>query len=242
MNDPLVRELSLRERRILDRDDPRNGAAEVPFLADLFHESVIELLDRHSRLFYDGVSERTFAQRLGAILERRAREIGLTEHYADVEYNRLRGNTKYLPGNACICDNVGGRNRGHDNITADLILHGRGITPRLYENLIAVEIKWKDNDETHTVYDRCRLLRMSCANNPELYTAQDYRYAFFLVLRASRRRRGAWWYEHQVLADQDAALKLGNQFNVGYYETFILGASHGITAFPTPHRARRGPF
>jgi hypothetical protein len=219
------------QKLILDRDDPRVGEPEVPFLQNLFHESVLELLRSHQSLIVDRVGERTFAQRLAAIVERRTHESGLTAYYADVEYNRLESGLKYLDGRSCICTKRNDRPNGHRYITADLILHGRGLKPYLYENLIAVEIKWTDDDVGRSAYDRCRLLRMSSHQDRGRYTAADYRYTFFLVLWAVQRRNGEWWYAYQPHADGQAGRALSRR-NRTYYETFISGEPQPIIVLP----------
>jgi hypothetical protein len=137
-----------------------------------------------------------------------------------------------LPGDACICDNAINRVAGHDNITADLILHSRGIAPRSFDNLLAVEVKLKDDSRNAVVYDRCRLLRMSLEN--ELNTAQSYRYAVFLVLRATRTQADRWRYLDQVSGFPGAAFEFDSRDNIGYYETFVLGESRGLRVFDRP--------
>jgi hypothetical protein len=223
--------LSPDEMKLLDGDDPHNSLLESPFLTQLFAASVQELVVEHNVLFRERISERTFAQRLSLIIERRMRERGLRHHYADVEYNRLDGELKYVPGDSCICDNLLGRPVGHDNVTADLIIHGRHMVPRPYDNLLAIEVKPDDADSDRVAYDRCRLLRMSLHN--DLRTAQNYRYAIFLVLRATRPN-GRWSYLEHWPYYPGAALELQNRENVGYYETWVQGEPSDFTVFLRP--------
>lgn len=229
---PLI-ELTPQERSLLDSAYPHRNLVERSFLEDLLFESLAELTREHAILFQDGVGERAFAHRIGVIAERRLHALNLVHYYADTEYNRLYGEDKYLPEDACICGNILGRREGHgDKITPDLILHGRGLVERQYDNLIAIEVKLADEKHDDVLYDRCRLLRMSTVEN-ELKTAQNYRYTMFVVLRASRAE-GHWKYFDQVHAHPDARSELNDNDNVGYCETFATGKPWSFRAFTRP--------
>lgn len=99
-----------------------------------------------------GVSERSLCARLAMVLEPMALEHGLHGYFADVEYNRGRGDRV-----KAIID----AQYRVLSVTCDLILHARG--GREPDNLIAVEMKRYSHRQEDKDSDRERLRALTGA-------------------------------------------------------------------------------
>ncbi|OEE47224.1 hypothetical protein A1OS_23745 [Enterovibrio norvegicus] len=98
-------------------------------LQTIFKDSLDEFFTSQLANIEAGISERNLCSRLAMILEPKAQDAGLTDYFADTEYNRNHGKVKtILDQNAVVV-----------RINCDLLLHSRGrLTP---DNLIAIEMK-----------------------------------------------------------------------------------------------------
>ena len=161
------------------------------------------LLDEDLVLFASGVSERTLCGRLAIYLQQ-CIAVEFPDHRADVEYNRTFSGEKRIPDSDCTCADQERRNprrvksvavgspdwgskwdRAHNRVTADLVVHSRGLLDPQYENLIAVEMKKSDANLQDCDFDRCRLRRMTLPWYAGMSRATGYTFAFFVCLRAT---------------------------------------------------------
>lgn len=123
------------------------------------------------KLFEDGVSERTLCGALMLHLheEMRKQDRLYRGFHADVEYNRNRKKIKKI-----LQKKESNDEKIITNISCDVLVHGRGLTPE-QENLIAIEMKKayaKDSDKND---DRYRLEALTSNLNewPERGLYQD---------------------------------------------------------------------
>jgi len=130
-------------------------------LKDIFLQSFRMFLENEKENILMGTSERNLCARLACVLERVAHDNGLTEYFADVEYNRKQ-NRKVKT----IID----ADFRVINITVDLILHSRGNMHES-DNLIAFEMKRLEHPEEEKQKDRDRLIAMTKPPGEEMYSA-----------------------------------------------------------------------
>ncbi|WP_288403795.1 hypothetical protein [uncultured Acinetobacter sp.] len=120
-------------------------------LTQIFEQSLNQFFQRESQNILSGVSERNLCSRLAIPLERLAHQNGLTNYYADTEYNRKQNG---------MVKTMLGEDMKTINITCDLILHSRGeVMPR--DNLIAIEMKKSERSEEEKNNDRARLCTLT---------------------------------------------------------------------------------
>jgi hypothetical protein len=120
----------------------------------LFDEAFDRLLRQDIENVSSDVSERNLCARLAPVLETLAHEAGLTEYYADAEYNRNQGRVK------TILD----ERQQIVSVTCDVILHSRGHFPAR-DNLIAIEMKKATRPHHSKESDRVRLRALTMTPN-----------------------------------------------------------------------------
>ncbi|GIU10771.1 MULTISPECIES: hypothetical protein [unclassified Shewanella] len=153
-------------------------------LRNIFSESLAEFVVSQNANIQAGISERNLCARLAMILEPKAHEAGLTEYFADTEYNRNRGRVKtILDRNAVIV-----------RICCDLLLHSRGQLDA--DNLIAVEMKKAERPAIEEDEDCERLRIMTKSNYDDVIILEGelkprhvcgYKLGYFLWIDAERR-------------------------------------------------------
>lgn len=121
-------------------------------LRDLFRAALQRFAELERSNVASGVSERSLCARLAMVLEPMALERGLCGYFADVEYNRGRGDRV-----KAIID----AQYRVLSVTCDLILHARGV--RQPDNLIAVEMKRHSHRQDDKDSDRERLRALTGA-------------------------------------------------------------------------------
>lgn len=100
----------------------------------------------------DNVSERNTCGRLSIYLERQLATEGLSNYFADVEFNRKQsGKVKTIINEQLQVI----------QITPDLIVHTRGQLLPPFDNLIAIEVKKTNRPESEKNDDRARLQAMT---------------------------------------------------------------------------------
>lgn len=129
-------------------------------LTEIFKESLNTFFQRETRNILSGVSERNLCSRLAILLENIAHQNGLSEYYADTEYNRKQnGKVKTMLD----------EDMQVINITCDLILHSRGeVMGR--DNLIAIEMKKSERPEEEKISDRARLRTLTKSSFDDVWS------------------------------------------------------------------------
>ncbi|WP_448249870.1 hypothetical protein [Thalassotalea agariperforans] len=129
-------------------------------LAQIFEQSLHQFFEREAQNILSGVSERNLCSRLAIPLEAITHQNGLTDYYADTEYNRKQnGMVKTM-----LDDDL-----QVINITCDLILHSRGeVMGR--DNLIAIEMKKSERPEQEKISDRSRLRTLTKASYDDVWS------------------------------------------------------------------------
>lgn len=137
---------------------------ETPMMIDLralFFASLGEFFKVESDNIASGISERNLCARLSCILERRAREVGLDDFFADVEYNRMQKGKLKLTRNGTEKPIA---------ITCDIILHSRGKFVGEKDNLIAIEMKRDTHSISEKNKDRDRLISLTSSPYDQIYS------------------------------------------------------------------------
>lgn len=123
-------------------------------LTQIFLKSLNLFLEREAENILSGVNERSLCSRFAIFLENIAHQNGLTDYYADTEYNRKQnGKVKTM-----LDDDM-----QVINITCDLVLHSRGEVIKR-DNLIAIEMKKSERPEVEKSSDRARLRTLTKAS------------------------------------------------------------------------------
>lgn len=140
-----------------------SGAA-MPFnpkmIRKVFEESMDLFFEHEVQEVLEGVNERNNCGRMSIYLQQIAHKHGLTEYFADTEYNRkqdsavktiLDGQMKVIP------------------INCDLLLHSRGRIV-VEDNLVAVEVKKRDELKGEKEKDRDRLRALTKASYDDVWS------------------------------------------------------------------------
>jgi len=128
----------------------------------LFNKAFASFLIEERGNILNGTAERNLAARLGFIMERFKGEFGLSEYFADPEYNRMQdGRIKV----AFDPDNL-----VEVRIQCDLLLHGRGERG-LRENIIAIEMKKSTAPLQEKLDDKIRLRALTTPPGPNTWPA-----------------------------------------------------------------------
>lgn len=148
-------------------------------LSDLFESALKEFFTKEAINIQNGVSERNLCCRLAMILEPRARAAGLTDYFADCEYNRNYGRVKTI---------IDGEHRVI-LVTCDILLHSRGILEK--DNLIAIEMKKSGRNPQETRDDHNRLKALTqpqfpYEGNPDRHVF-GYEVGYFLEIDSEGR-------------------------------------------------------
>lgn len=153
-------------------------------LRKLFYESLDNFFVREAANIGAGIAERNLCARLAMILEPKAHESGLTDYFADPEYNRKYGRVK------TILD----ENAVEVRINCDLLLHSRGQCAD--DNLIAVEMKKSERPVQEELDDCERLRTLTKPNYNDLVVLEGdleeqhvcgYKLGYFLWIDAESR-------------------------------------------------------
>lgn len=153
-------------------------------LRELFSSSLDDFFVSQVINIQAGIAERNLCGRLAMILEPKAHQVGFTEYFADVEYNRNRGRVKtILDKNVVVVP-----------INCDLLLHSRGQLEA--DNLIAVEMKKAERPAIEEEKD-CERLRIMTKpdyhdvividSNLEPQHVCGYKLGYFLWIDANSR-------------------------------------------------------
>lgn len=151
----------------------------------LFKITLEEFLQLERNNILSGVSERNLCARLANYLETNAKNSGLKDYYADVEYNRNQGMIK------TILDDE----QKVIVINCDIILHSRGENVGR-DNLIAIEMKKSERPEEEKNKDRDRLRALTKSSFDGIWAADGktfpehvcgYELGYFIELDISER-------------------------------------------------------
>ena len=116
-------------------------------IRQIFEDSIDDFFQKEVQMVLEGINERNNCCRLSIYMQQGAQDKGLTQYFADTEYNRKQnGEIK------TILDNQ----MRDVRINCDLILHSRGHVTK-EDNLIAVEVKKYDRSNKGKESDRERL-------------------------------------------------------------------------------------
>jgi len=108
----------------------------------------------------EGVNERNHCGRMAIYMQSRSNEFGLTNYFADVEYNRKQnGQVKTILSDGLEII----------RINCDLILHSRGRFGE--DNLIAVELKKAERPKKEKQKDRNRLRALTKSSDDHIWSA-----------------------------------------------------------------------
>lgn len=124
-------------------------------LHQLFIQAFNHLIRKDKENILNTVSERNLCGRLAIYLHEISQTHNFHNYYADVEYNRNKGEIKTVidEDNEIV------------NVTCDLILHSRGKETQ--DNLIAIEMKKSYRPEDDKEKDRQRLRALTAVINTE---------------------------------------------------------------------------
>jgi hypothetical protein len=132
----------------------------VTLLQEIVERSLDKFFQRELDAILDRVSERNNCGRLAIYLQQQANEAGLSNYFADPEYNRKQGGQvkTILNGEMEVI-----------TIQCDLILHSRGESI-LEDNLIAIEMKKSERPEKEKDDDRDRLRAMTKSSYDDIWS------------------------------------------------------------------------
>lgn len=134
-------------------------------LMKYFIQSSEIFVTEECNLILSGVSERCLCGSFMLILRKILDSSEFHRYYTDIEYNRnFDGQIK------TIID----ENMEVTNITCDLIVHSRGLNPKL-DNLIAIEMKRDDHQESEKRKDKIRLRALTKPTNDSMTYSADGR-------------------------------------------------------------------
>ena len=125
-----------------------------------FNEGKVKFFEREVDNILDGTSERNLCGRLAIYLEFLLEKHGLTEYFADPEYNRKQnGKVKTMLG----------ENMEVVTINCDLIIHSRGNEMEM-DNLLAIEMKKSTRSEDDKVSDKNRLRTLTKSSYDDVWS------------------------------------------------------------------------
>lgn len=132
----------------------------IKLVEDILHKSLDEFFTREVDSILTTVNERNNCGRLAIYLEHHTKNAGLSEYYADPEYNRKQGGKvkTILGGDMKII-----------TVNCDLILHSRGVSIS-QDNLIAIEMKKSKRPEREKNNDRDRLRAMTKSSYDDIWS------------------------------------------------------------------------
>jgi hypothetical protein len=183
--------------------------ARVPLNPDLIRkvfDKTMDLFFQHElQEVLEGVNERNNCGRMSIYMQQVAHEFGLTNYFADTEYNRKQ--------NGAIKTILDGQSKVV-SINCDLLLHSRGqIVDE--DNLIAVEVKKGDAPNDEKEKDRERLQALTKASYDDVWSNDGvappehvcgYALGVFVELdRARRVCRFEFYRQGQIFEVSDRA-------------------------------------
>lgn len=129
----------------------------------VFDQTIDAFFEHEVQEVLEGVNERSSCGRMAIYLQQVANANGLTNYYADTEYNRRQdGKVKtILDGNMRVI-----------TINCDLLLHSRGNIIQ-QDNLIAIEVKKRDTSPAEKDKDRERLRALTKDSYDDIWSADD---------------------------------------------------------------------
>lgn len=132
----------------------------LDLIRQIFENSIDIFFQNEVQQVLEGVNERNNCGRLSIYMQQAARNKGLTQYFADPEYNRKRNREvkTILDGQMRVI-----------RINCDLILHSRGQVIA-EDNLIAVEVKKYDRPKKEKETDRQRLRALTKASYDDVWS------------------------------------------------------------------------
>lgn len=135
-------------------------AVSPDLVREVFERSIDLFFQHEVQEVLEGVNERNNCGRMSIYMQQVARERGLTDYFADTEYNRKQ--------NGAVKTILDGQMRVIP-INCDLLLHSRGQIVA-EDNLIAVEVKKRDAPGPEKEKDRDRLRALTKASYDNIWS------------------------------------------------------------------------
>ena len=164
-------------------------------LTNLFNESSDIFFSRETRNIRSGVSERNWCGRFAIYITTKLEEYGLSNYYADTEYNRKQNG---------LVKTILNDKEEVVRIQCDLIVHSRGEIMG-DDNLIAIEMKKSTRPEAEKVTDRNRLRALTKASYDDIWSYDGtahpehvcgYKLGVYMIVDIARRTCKLEYYKH----------------------------------------------
>ena len=164
-------------------------------LTNLFNESLDIFFSRETQNIRSGVSERNWCGRLAIYMTTKLGEYGLSNYYADTEYNRKQD---------VLVKTILDDKEEVVKIQCDLIIHSRGEIMGA-DNLIAIEMKKSTRPRAEKEADRKRLMAMTKDSYDGIWSYDGkthpehvcgYKLGVYMIVNIARRTCKLEYYEH----------------------------------------------